>query len=125
MNAAKEWPKILGFADGSTVDEKAVDQHYRQRAKVLHPDVGGSVDDMQQLNLARGLALDWVERERHRLERPAAPVQSSYHQAQYTHSQYAAMSQNANHMGFANTAAQQQSVNSGGWLREVLGGMFR
>lgn len=121
MNATKEWPKILGFADGSTVDEKTVEQNYRRQAKVLHPDVGGSVDDMQQLNLAKSLALKWVECERRKLEQPPAVIAPNpYRSSQWDQAKYAGMAQSMNSMGGA--AAQQ--ANSKGWFSGILGGMF-
>lgn len=68
MDATKEWPAILKFGNGATITEELVSQHYRDQAKKYHPDAGGIDADMQQLNLAKQLALKWIAGERQRQE---------------------------------------------------------
>jgi curved DNA-binding protein CbpA len=68
MDATKEWPAILKFETGATITEDLVSQRYRELAKTYHPDAGGTVADMQQLNLAKQLALKWIAGERRRQE---------------------------------------------------------
>lgn len=68
MDAAKEWPSILNFGTGATITGDLVESHYRKLAKKYHPDAGGSNEDMQQLNLAKQLALRWIANEKQRRE---------------------------------------------------------
>ncbi len=68
MNAEREWPSILQFGTGATITEALVERQYKKHAKKYHPDCGGTVDDMQQLNAAKQLALKWIETERKRQE---------------------------------------------------------
>lgn len=42
---------VLGIKRGATGDE--VELAYRQKAKICHPDMGGSADDMARINNAR------------------------------------------------------------------------
>jgi hypothetical protein len=64
MNAAQEWPSILQFGAGDTISEELVEQRYKRLAHKYHPDAGGNNEDMTQLNLAKKLALAWIEKER-------------------------------------------------------------
>lgn len=67
MNAAREWPAILQFGTGATIDEPLIEKHYRRLARKYHPDTGGSTEQMQQLNLAKQMALEWVRKERQKV----------------------------------------------------------
>lgn len=92
MDAQKEWPSILEFQTGETVTVRLVEQRYRQLAKKYHPDAGGSDEDMQQLNLAKLLALKWIENERNRQEqarRVAAQVAAAQRGIQQLNQSYA------------------------------------
>lgn len=52
--AARSCWKILGVAPGASDEE--IDAAYRQRAKDLHPDAGGTAEAMAELNAARARA---------------------------------------------------------------------
>jgi hypothetical protein len=49
------WARTLGITPPATPD--MVKQAYREQAKRCHPDKGGSVEEMQQLNEARAQAM--------------------------------------------------------------------
>jgi hypothetical protein len=50
------WRGVLGFEAGQPCTLGAVETRFRKLAALAHPDRGGSVDAMQQLNLARAEA---------------------------------------------------------------------
>lgn len=56
------WRDVLGFSASETVSEDDVDRAFRARAKVCHPDLGGSDSAMAELNAARTAALLEVRR---------------------------------------------------------------
>ena len=115
MNAKTEWPQILAFDVGATVTEELVDKHYRQIAKIYHPDAGGSNEAMVEVNLAKKYALEWIERERRRIEIQARPPQIYDAYAQQIARQY---QQSANHYNIWNSAmagASQSWQGAGQW----------
>jgi DnaJ-class molecular chaperone len=113
MDATKEWPQILEFAKGSIVTEELVGHRYRELAKKYHPDAGGSVDDMQQLNLAKQLALTWIQGERKR--------QQEFERAKQVAAQHFAAAQNVYANAFNQQAmASQQFANQ---MNSMLGGL--
>lgn len=112
INAARDWPRILLFGVGDTITEKLVEQRYKQLAKTYHPDAGGSNEAMTELNLAKQLALKWIEGEQKRiaqLQRVAEEQRQILNQAQQMNN---AMAQQmyAMHQSWAN-----QSGMLGGW----------
>jgi hypothetical protein len=52
--SADDWRIVLGVGEFATLDQ--VDAAFLQKAKDLHPDVGGTHDDMAKLTAARDLA---------------------------------------------------------------------
>lgn len=118
MDAQKEWPSILKFGTGDTVTVRLVEQRYRQLAKKYHPDAGGSDEDMQQLNLAKQLALKWIENERNRQEQAkrlivhVAAAQEQMHQFNQSYAyQQQQMAGWASAMGgYASSAGASQSA---------------
>ena len=50
---------VLSVERGATADE--IRRAWRERARIVHPDVGGSVAAMQELNEALHSALGYVE----------------------------------------------------------------
>ena len=52
--SADDWRLVLGVGEYATVEQ--VDAAFLEKAKSLHPDVGGSHDDMARLTAARDLA---------------------------------------------------------------------
>jgi hypothetical protein len=107
MDAQKEWPSILEFGTGDSITVRLVEQRYRQLAKKYHPDAGGSDEDMQQLNLAKQLALKWIETERERQEQAKRVVSST-----------AYAQQAMNQFNQANIYQQQQVA---GWAAHMAG----
>lgn len=52
------WRKVLGIAEGVVITNRIVNKFYRDRARLLHPDLpGGSHEAMAQLNEARAAAM--------------------------------------------------------------------
>lgn len=51
----RPWWKVLGVSN--TADRTDIDLAYKARAKVIHPDAGGSAEAMAELNAAREEAL--------------------------------------------------------------------
>jgi hypothetical protein len=51
-DAKKSWREIIGFPPTGTITRDMAEAKYRERAKRLHPDVGGSPEDMAALNAA-------------------------------------------------------------------------
>ena len=114
MNAKTEWPQILAFDSGATITEELVDKHYRQIAKIYHPDAGGSNEAMVEVNLAKKYALEWIERERTRLKAQEYISDDYGVYAQQIARQY---QQAANHynMWNAGMAGSQSWQNAGQW----------
>lgn len=50
--ATKSWREILGIPPTGAVTLEIAEQQYRARAKRCHPDAGGSIDAMTELNAA-------------------------------------------------------------------------
>lgn len=59
LEAKRSCWSILGVPPGASREE--VDRAFREKARAAHPDVGGSVDAMRELNDARQQALGWKE----------------------------------------------------------------
>lgn len=57
----RHWREVLGFRAGSLVNESMIKSIYRERAKVCHPDNGGSHEAMAELNAAFEIALKEIE----------------------------------------------------------------
>jgi DnaJ-class molecular chaperone len=142
LNAAREWPQILGFGTGATITESLIEQKYRKLARKYHPDAGGTTDDMTQLNLAKQLALKWVKDERDKLaalQVVARQQEQMFNQAQQINAQmqqqmanmYSDLAgqlgglgaQNFNAQQSANAQMQQQMANMYSDLAGQLGGL--
>jgi hypothetical protein len=59
--ATRSWREVLGISDGMRIDVETIDHCYRVRAKRVHPDAGGSLEAMAELNAAREQALREIE----------------------------------------------------------------
>lgn len=55
--AKRSWRQVLGIEHSGPVDRAAVEALYRNRAREVHPDSGGTHDQMSELNAARDAAL--------------------------------------------------------------------
>lgn len=55
-HAKRPWRTVLGIAEGVTVSRQAVETFYKQAAKRAHPDLGGSMEAMAEVNAARDQA---------------------------------------------------------------------
>lgn len=53
----RTWREVLGFPPQSNPDRTGIELQYRTLAKTRHPDAGGSVEAMAELNAARDEAL--------------------------------------------------------------------
>lgn len=53
---ASSWRKVLDIGDGP-VTPASIEAHYRRRAREVHPDTGGSHEDLVKVNRARDEAL--------------------------------------------------------------------
>lgn len=51
------WRELMGFAPGEEVNDVIIDARYRVLARQRHPDVGGTDQQMAELNRARDMAL--------------------------------------------------------------------
>lgn len=51
------WRAVLGFSSTDVVTKELVEKRYKVRAKILHPDAGGTENEMVLLNQARDAAL--------------------------------------------------------------------
>lgn len=51
--AKKDWKEVLGFRPDQSVSLDDIDTAYRMRARRCHPDVGGTENQMVDLNAAR------------------------------------------------------------------------
>lgn len=60
--AAQNWRATLGFTPGKQVTATEVDARYRDLAAVRHPDKGGTVEQMADLNTARDAAKQEITR---------------------------------------------------------------
>jgi DnaJ-class molecular chaperone len=122
MNAVREWPAILGFDTGATITESVVEKNYRRMAKKYHPDAGGTNEQMVELNEAKRLALEWIAKERRRLEFTSVQVADS--QTYQGINAVMAQQQAANQWAYQqwNVAAQAQWVANamGGWGAQVV-----
>lgn len=123
MNAEMEWPSILEFDTGTTITARLVEQRYRKLAKKYHPDAGGSDADMQQLNIAKNLALKWIATERKRQEQVAqyaiqvAGIQKQHKQIADAYAyQQQQFSDWANSMNSMNAGQCAQQANQGSQL---------
>lgn len=58
LPAPLDWRAVLGFDPGSTPTRDMVQLAYRRRAFLLHPDKGGTADDMADINAARAAAME-------------------------------------------------------------------
>ncbi len=50
--AKKHWREIIGFSANAVVTRDDAETKYRERAKRAHPDMGGSIEAMAELNAA-------------------------------------------------------------------------
>lgn len=62
VSAAPSWRVVLGFSPSFRVNRKAIEDAWKDRAKLRHPDVGGTAADMILLNDAKRQALEEIER---------------------------------------------------------------
>jgi hypothetical protein len=114
LQASRDWPQILHFNAGDTITEAEVEKRYKIAAKKAHPDLGGSNEDMTQVNLAKHLALAWIAKER---EREIARIREEAQKKAYSPS-YAVMGQYASAITQQMMAQQQAAMQS-----EILGGL--
>lgn len=63
QNEGYPWWTVLGFTTPDGVTKALAEDAYVQLAQKLHPDVGGSHDDMVELNQARADALAYLEQQ--------------------------------------------------------------
>lgn len=56
LEAPRSWRAVLEVDPAAAVDAAAIERRYRALAKTRHPDQGGSVAAMAELNLARDAA---------------------------------------------------------------------
>lgn len=54
----RSWREVMGFAESDIVFQSDVEARFRELAKRLHPDAGGSAEAMAELNQARKEALE-------------------------------------------------------------------
>lgn len=71
-DATKDYYDVLGVERDATAAE--IDKAYRQQARHLHPDSGGSEEDMKALNEAHDLLSDLETREAYDNERRPPPI---------------------------------------------------
>jgi hypothetical protein len=61
-SAATPWWQILGFTDGQTITEQAIQERWERLARENHPDRGGSANRMAEINAARDEGLRRLKR---------------------------------------------------------------
>jgi hypothetical protein len=61
LPAPKSWREVLGITD-RVIDKDTIERVFRERARVAHPDTGGSTAAMTELNEARQNALQELTR---------------------------------------------------------------
>jgi len=56
-DTAADWRAVFGFAKGEAVSLERLQERFKEKARVAHPDTGGSDEMMMHLNRAREYAV--------------------------------------------------------------------